>query len=239
MLGEGRVYKTPEEQIIEEIDPLTLPSYWRWGAAIDIGLQHPFGYTLMVHDVDTDDIHVIAELRMPDTAISGHVAAIRQLEKRIFGRHMNFPTAWPNDGNTRDKGSGEPLKDIYKRYGLRVMPEHASHAGLHGAAAYSLEGGVSEINEKERAGKWKVSRGCLAYLEERRLYHRKDGEIVKLRDDVLSAARYDLMMRRYFRTIEECDVGPAPGDPTPAVWRPSSRATRSQTMASGIDFDPF
>jgi len=239
MLGEGRVYKTPEEQIIEEIDPLTLPSYWRWGAAIDIGLQHPFGYVLMVHDVDTDAIHIVAELRMSDTAISGHVAAIRQLEKRVFGRHMNFPTAWPNDGNTRDKGSGEPLKEIYKRFGLRMMPEHASHAGLHGAAAYSLEGGVSEIDTRERAGKWKVSRGCLAYLEERRLYHRKDGEIVKLRDDTLSAARYGLMMKRYFKVLEECDPGPNVGDPTPAVWRPSSRAARQQQFASGIDFDLF
>ena len=134
MLGEGRVYKTPEEQIIEEIDPLTLPSYWRWGAAIDIGLQHPFAYELMCWDVDQDVIHLIAELRMSDTAISGHVAAVRNLEKRVFGRHMNFPTSWPHDGNTRDKGSGEPLKENYKRYGLRMMAEHASHAGLHGAA---------------------------------------------------------------------------------------------------------
>jgi phage terminase large subunit-like protein len=208
MLGEGRVYKTPEEQIIEEIDPLTLPSYWRWGAAIDIGLQHPFAYELMCWDVDQDVIHLIAELRMSDTAISGHVAAVRNLEKRVFGRHMNFPTSWPHDGNTRDKGSGEPLKEIYKRYGLRMMAEHASHAGLHGAAAYSLEGGVAEIDARERAGKWKISRGMLAYLEERRLYHRKDGEIVKLRDDTLSAARYGLMMKRYFRCWRS--VTPAP-----------------------------
>jgi hypothetical protein len=49
---------------------------------------------------------------------------------------------------------------------------------------------VQEIDTRERNGKWKVSRSCVLYLEERRLYHRKDGEIVKLRDDVLSAARY-------------------------------------------------
>jgi len=236
MLGEGRVYKTPEENIIEEIDPLNLPSYWRWGAAIDIGLQHPFAYVLMCLDVDTDTMHIIAELRMSDTAISGHVAGIKQLEKRIFGRFMWIPTSWPHDGNTRDKGSGEPLKQIYARYGLRMMAEHASHAGLHGAAAYSLEGGVAEIDARERAGKWKVSRGCLAYLEERRLYHRKDGEIVKLRDDVLAAARYGLMMRRYFVPLDVCDGGLQPGDPAPAIWRPSARAmARTQTMARGVD----
>ena len=32
---------------------------------------------------------------------------------------------------------------------------------------------------------------------ERRLYHRKDGQIVKLQDDLLSATRYAWVMRRY------------------------------------------
>jgi hypothetical protein len=33
-----------------------------------------------------------------------------------------------------------------------------------------------------------------------RTYHRKDGLIVKLRDDLMSASRIGLMMRRYART---------------------------------------
>jgi hypothetical protein len=41
-----------------------------------------------------------------------------------------------------------------------------------------------------------VFRGCVYWLEEFRLYHRKDGLIVKERDDVLSASRYALMMKR-------------------------------------------
>jgi hypothetical protein len=49
-----------------------------------------------------------------------------------------------------------------------------------------------------------VSRSCVLYLEERRLYRRKDGEIVKLRDDVLSAARYGMMMRRSFEPLDDC-----------------------------------
>jgi hypothetical protein len=42
------------------------------------------------------------------------------------------------------------------------------------------------------------------YLEERRLYHRKDGEIVRLKDDTLAAARYGMSMRRFFKALEEC-----------------------------------
>jgi hypothetical protein len=38
------------------------------------------------------------------------------------------------------------------------------------------------------------------WLEEYRLYHRKDGLLVKENDDALSASRYALMMRRHGQT---------------------------------------
>jgi phage terminase large subunit-like protein len=41
MLGEGRVYKTAEPEILAEIDPHTAPGYWRWGGGMDIGISHP------------------------------------------------------------------------------------------------------------------------------------------------------------------------------------------------------
>jgi hypothetical protein len=67
------------------------------------------------------------------------------------------------------------------------------------------EGGIAQINARERAGTWKVNRACVSYIEDRRLYHRKEGEIVKLRDDVLAAGRYAYMMRRRLKSFEECD----------------------------------
>jgi hypothetical protein len=96
-----------------------------------------------------------------------------------------------------------------------MMAEEATLPNLKGAAAYSLEGGVAEIDAREPAGKWKVSRRCVNYLEERRLYHRKDGQIDPLRDDVLSAARYAYMMRRKFKTLDECRGISGPGAPWP------------------------
>jgi hypothetical protein len=35
------------------------------------------------------------------------------------------------------------------------------------------------------------------WWEEFRMYHRKDGLIVKVRDDLMSATRYAMMMRRF------------------------------------------
>ena len=192
MLGEGKVYRTPEADIIEDHDPLSFPTYWRWGYGIDLGIDHPWAAVLLAWDTDQDVLHLVAELRVSGANAGQHFALMRALELRLFNRHMNFPVAWPADAGTRDRGSGEPAKALYKQYGLRMMAEPATHAGMHGAAATSLEAGVAEINLREATGKWKVARSCIAYLEERRLYHRKDGEIVRLRDDALSAAlRHD------------------------------------------------
>ena len=49
-------------------------------------------------------------------------------------------------------------------------------------------------------GRIKVFRTCKNFLEERRTYHRKDGKIVDIRDDAISAVRYAHMMLRHART---------------------------------------
>jgi len=236
MLGSGKIYQTPESQIIEDADYNKFPTYWRWGAGMDIGIDHPWAYVVMAWDIDQDVIHLVGELRVSDATPGQHFALIRQLEMRMFGRPMHFPTAWPADAGTRDKGSGEPIKNLYKNYGLRMMNEPATHANLKGVAANSLEGGISEIDLREQHGKWKVSRSCVCYLEERRLYHRKDGEVVKLRDDVLSAGRYGMMMRRFFKPFTECDSWH-----TGAGWpgAPGRRGNNEAETARGVDFDVF
>ena len=236
MLGSGKIYQTPEAGVIEDSDPLQFPMYWRWGAGMDFGIDHPWGYALMCWDTDQDVIHIVAELRITSQTPGQHFPLIRGLERRIFNRHMDFPTAWPHDGDTRDKGSGEPLKNLYKQFGLRMMAEHATHANLKGAAAASVEGGVKEIDLREQNGKWRVSRSCVVYIEERRLYHRKDGEIVKLRDDVLCAARYGLMMRRFFKPLDECGLEVIPGQ-WPSVGSSRRGASSGPSMARDVDFD--
>jgi hypothetical protein len=43
-------------------------------------------------------------------------------------------------------------------------------------------------------------------FEEFRLYHRKDGRVVKERDDLMSATRYALMMPRSAKTADFYDA---------------------------------
>ncbi|USJ25190.1 terminase large subunit domain-containing protein [Ensifer adhaerens] len=53
--------------------------------------------------------------------------------------------------------------------------------------------------QRMQTGRFKVFSTCGDWFEEFRLYHRKDGRIVKERDDVISASRYALMMKRFAR----------------------------------------
>ena len=68
----------------------------------------------------------------------------------------------------------------------------------------SLEAGVMEMLNRMQTGRLKVFSNLGEWLEEFRMYHRKDGRIVKLRDDLLSATRYGMMMRRWARTWAQC-----------------------------------
>jgi phage terminase large subunit-like protein len=81
MLGSGKIYQTPEADIIEDANPLNWPTYWRWGAAMDIGIDHPWAYALMCWDSGADVLHIVAELR-----IKGASAGEQQPGRTMPGR---------------------------------------------------------------------------------------------------------------------------------------------------------
>jgi hypothetical protein len=95
-----------------------------------------------------------------------------------------------------DKGSGVQLAQQYIDQGLMMLAERATFDdGTNG-----VEAGVSDMLTRMQTGRWKVFRTCPMWLEEFRMYHRKDGKIVKERDDLISASRYALMMKRFALT---------------------------------------
>ena len=60
-----------------------------------------------------------------------------------------------------------------------------------------VEAGLLEMLERMQSGRWKVFRHLTDWFEEFRLYHRRDGKVVKREDDLLAASRYAMMMRRF------------------------------------------
>ena len=65
----------------------------------------------------------------------------------------------------------------------------------------STEAGILEIDEREKAGTIKYANTLTDLLAERRLYHRKDGKIVKFQDDLISALRVAIMMKRFAKQV--------------------------------------
>ena len=63
-----------------------------------------------------------------------------------------------------------------------------------------VEAGLMEMLGRMQTGRFKVFAHLNDWFEEFRLYHRKDGKVVKEFDDLMSATRYALMMLRYANT---------------------------------------
>jgi hypothetical protein len=57
------------------------------------------------------------------------------------------------------------------------------------------------MSERMAVGKFKVADHLSEFFDEFRMYHRKDGQIVKERDDILSAVRIAVMMKRYAKAV--------------------------------------
>lgn len=189
MQGEGRVFVTPEENIREPLI-VSIPLQWHKLWAIDFGIneEHKFAAVLIAWDKDNDIIHLLHAFKMADGTPIQDCVQIKQ-------RGIMVPVAWPHDGWGREKGSGEAIQLLYKKQGLKMLPEHATFED----GGYSTEAGIMELDERMKQGRFKVASHLSAWFDEYRDYHRKDGLIVKTNDDILSATRIAIMAKRFGR----------------------------------------
>lgn len=185
LLGSGAIFPVPDEDI--QVDPFPIPAHWKQIAALDFGWDHPTAAARLAYDADADIVYVVNDYRKSHQPPAVHADAVK-----AWG--VWLPVAWPHDGNN-DTAAGPALAGQYREKGLNMLSEHATWAD----GGNSVEAGVTEMLDRMQTGRWKVFKTCGAWMEEKRLYHRKDGKIVKVRDDVLSASRYGLMMLRFAR----------------------------------------
>jgi len=85
-----------------------------------------------------------------------------------------------------------------------MLHEHPQFPSLEKgtAGSVSVEAGLMEMLTRMQTGRWKVFQHLNDWFDEFRLYHRKDGKVVKEHDDLLCASRYALMMLRYASTAK-------------------------------------
>jgi phage terminase large subunit-like protein len=185
-LGSGRIFPVAEEDIT--VAPFVIPKHWVQIAGIDFGWDHPTAGAHLAWDRDADIIFVTKVYRKREAPVVLHAAALKP-----WGSWL--PWAWPHDGNN-DTAAGENLATQYKAQGLPFLPERATFDD----GSNSVEAGLMDMLDRMMTGRWKVFSTCGEWFEEFRLYHRKDGKVVKERDDVISASRYALMMKRFAET---------------------------------------
>lgn len=214
MLGSGRIFPYSEESIREPMIS-NVPLEWAkiWG--IDFGIGHAFGAVLCAWDRDTDQFHVLHTIRVKDQLPLQHWQAMKVIGQQV-------PISWPQDGTAREK-SGEQVSSLYRKEGARMLPHHATWP----EGGVSTEKAILELQDRMTTGKFKVAAHLSDWWEEFRLYHRKDGQIVKLHDDLMSATQKALMMRRFAKPV------PLGGGHD---WR---KARGREEVAKGMDFDVF
>ena len=203
ILGSGRVFPVAEEAIKTTAFPI--PPHWPRIVGVDFGIDHPTAAVWLAWDRDNDTIYVTDAYRVKDASIAIHAAGIK-------ARGDWIPVAWPHDGLQRDKGSGEQLADQYRKQGLAMLRGRATFEdGSNG-----VEAGIAEMLVRMQTMRLRVFAHLGDWFEEFRLYHRKNGLIVKEGDDLMAATRYALMMRRFAKTHEEAGASTR-GRPLPVI----------------------
>lgn len=215
MMGSGRIFPYSEEMIIETAMDY-IPAHWTKLWSIDFGIGHPFAATLMLWDKDNDVLHVHATVRMADALPIMHAAAIKPIGASV-------PVAWPQDGTAREK-SGETVSQLYRKEGLLMLADHATWPD----GGISTEAGILELQQRMQTGRFKVASHLVDWFDEYRQYHRKDGLIVKVRDDLMSATRVGVMAKRFGRLV---NLGAGVGG--------RNNGESRVVMAAGLDFDIF
>lgn len=180
-LGSGRIFPVAEQQI--SVAGFKIPDHWRLIGGLDFGWDHPFAAVKLAYDGDNDAIYVVNAYRQSQALPAIHCAAIK-----AWGADM--PWAWPHDGYATEKGSGEQLRQQYRGHSLRMLPEHAQFPGDRGN---SVDAGLVEMHERMETARFFVFSHLADWFDEFRLYHRKDGKVVKQADDLMDATRYAMM----------------------------------------------
>lgn len=199
MLGSGRIFPLADEVI--SIEPFPLPDIWPRICGIDFGWDHPSANAWLAWDRDTDTIYVYDVERVRLETPVQQAPAIKR-------RGDWIPVAWPHDGLQHDKGSGEQLAEQYRNAGVNMLYERAQYPetvqGEEKVSRSSVEAGLVDMLTRMQTGKFKVFSNLNDWFAEFRMYHRKDGKVVKERDDLMAATRYGIMMLRF----AECPPNP-------------------------------
>ena len=190
VLGSGLVFPISPDQI--SCVPFDIPSHWPRVSAIDFGYDHPTAMVWIAHDTESDTVYVYdCYSRRQETPLV-HAAAIRE-------RPHYIPIVWPRDGLQKDKGSGVSLAEQYREQGVNMMFQCFSNPPTpdNPKGNINIEPGIMALLQRMETGRFKVFSHLHDWFQEFSGYHRKDGVIVAMKDDIMSATRYAAQSLRF------------------------------------------
>lgn len=195
-LGEGAAisFDVQSEDSPALIDLPDRMRWWLYMGGLDFGGagegSHPSGAIEIAHDRETDTVIVLRERREKGMTIPTFASPLRQWSER----DLPLPWAWPHDGHIADKGSGEETAQQYRDEGLFLLDTHATYEN----GSNGFEDSLGEINSRLETGRLKIVRSCTKLRAEMSALRRdKKNKVVKERDDLISALRMALMMKRF------------------------------------------
>ncbi len=196
LMGSGLVFPVPDEILM--VEPFAIPPHWARLNAVDFGWDHPFACASIAVDRDSDTVYVYDGYKESRALIPVHCDAIKKNGDWI-------PVSWPHDGLKHDPKSGRPMAELYRDHGVNMLRDQftnpPSPGEEEGRGGNSVEYGVIHMLEMMETGRFKVFSNVTAFWEEKNMYHRKDGKIVKLNEDFITACRYATLMRRFATTM--------------------------------------
>lgn len=178
-----------------KIKPFDCPDHWLVINGMDFGWDHPQAHVQLWIDPDEGVVYV---------------ARARKESKRqpfevwdtIKGWAKDVPTAWPHDGQQTDKGTAKQQKAYYEDAGWVMLDSHATWP----EGGNGLHVGITTIYNLIKSDKFRIFDHLSDTFEEFLQYHTDEkGDVVKVKDDIISAIRYAYMMRRH--AIRKCDIG--------------------------------
>ena len=189
-IGSGLIFPVSEEDLM--IDPISIEEHWPRIAAIDFGWDHPTAVVWCAVDNETDTFYVYDCYRASKASPAVHAEMIKQ-------RPHFIPIAYPHDGNRRDSMGNPGLADQYRSLGCNFLLEHFTNPPALGQTkgSNSIEEGLMAMIQYMEDGRFKVFNTLGDWFEEFRMYHRKQGKVVAIRDDLMSATRYAFQSQRH------------------------------------------
>ena len=214
-LGTGVIFPIADQDI--EVEPFAIPEHWMKLIGIDLGFDHPNGTMLVTKDPGNDTYYLVDEYSERKQTVPMHSVGIRAMGGDTI------PCQFPHDAFKHDAaGSGKQFIELYKSQGILAVPTTFSNPpGPDGKpGGNGVEYGLHWMLTKMQEGKLKVFSTCRKWIQEKATYHRKDGKVIALSDDLISASRYALLSLDRYGTTGAIDNSEwANPDWEPAHWK--------------------